>query len=70
MKLINEIKKVNWFLILSFYGLILILTYFSRKLPNVLQSVIHAFTNLEVNWNYNHGIAILLVSFLFTNSVQ
>jgi len=65
MKLINEIKKVNWFLILSFYGLILILTYFSRKLPNVLQSVIHAFTNLEVNWNYNHGIAILLVSFLF-----
>lgn len=64
-KFIDEIKKVNWLCIFSFYGIILFLTYFSRKLPNILQSVIHSLTDVEVNWNYNHGIAIFIISFLF-----
>lgn len=64
-KFINEIKKVNWLRIFSFYGLILIATYFSKKLPNIIQKVIYSLTDLQVNWNYNHGIAILIISLLF-----
>ena len=36
----NELKKVNWFKISSFYLLILIITFLARKLPNILQLLI------------------------------
>ncbi|MCL1656309.1 CPBP family intramembrane metalloprotease [Elizabethkingia sp. HX XZB] len=65
MKFIDEIKKVNWLRILLFYGLILIATYSSRKLPNLLTLLLGQFTDIHFPWNYNHGIAILIISFLF-----
>lgn len=65
MKLLHDIKKVNWLRILFFYGLILAATYFSRKLPNLLTLLLSQFSDLHFTWNYNHGIVITFISFLF-----
>ncbi len=64
-KLIGEFRKTNWLRILLFYGIILISTFLARKLPNVLQITLNSFTDITFPWNYNHGIAIVIVSFLF-----
>lgn len=65
MNLVNEIKKINWKKIVLFYGVIMVATYFSRKVPNILNIIIKQFTDLKFSWNFNHAIAILIVSFLF-----
>ncbi|WP_260264146.1 CPBP family intramembrane glutamic endopeptidase [Elizabethkingia ursingii] len=65
MKFIYEVKKVNWLRILLFYALILFVTYLSRKLPNLLTLLLSQFSDLHFTWNYNHGIAVTIISFLF-----
>ncbi|MRM94716.1 CPBP family intramembrane metalloprotease [Riemerella anatipestifer] len=61
----NELKKVNWLRVLLFYGILLLSTFLARKLPNILQVILGKFTEINIPWNYNHGIAILLISFIF-----
>lgn len=65
MNFIKELKKVYWARTILFYALILIGTYFSRKLPNLLNIVLRQISDIHFPWNYNHGIIILLISFLF-----
>ncbi|MHA3044254.1 CPBP family intramembrane glutamic endopeptidase [Riemerella anatipestifer] len=61
----NELKKVNWLRVLLFYGMLLLSTFLARKLPNILQVILGKFTEINIPWNYNHGIAILVISFIF-----
>ncbi|MDY3547571.1 CPBP family intramembrane metalloprotease [Riemerella anatipestifer] len=61
----NELKKVNWLKVLLFYGILLLSTFLARKLPNILQIILGKFTEINIPWNYNHGIAVLVVSFIF-----
>lgn len=61
----NELKKVNWLKIISFYIVILITTFLARKLPNLLQLFFQNFTEIHLPWNFNHGFAILIVTILF-----
>ena len=61
----NELRNVNWTKLLIFYGSILVFTYLSRQLPNVLTEVANIFTDIHLPWNFNHGIAILFVSAIF-----
>lgn len=62
---ISKLREIHWLKILSFYGVVLLSTYFARKLPNFLQITLKSITDIEFPWNYNHGIAILIISFLF-----
>jgi len=61
----KALTQINWFRILFFYAAILGATYLSRLLPNVLQIFLGYFTDTFFPWNYNHGIAVLLVTFVF-----
>ena len=61
----NELKKINWIRIILFYSVILLFTFLARKLPNLLQLVLKNFTDIHLPWNFNHGLAILLVTFIF-----
>ena len=61
----KELQKVNWYKIIIFYFSILIITFLSRKLPNLFQIIVPLFTEVHLPWNFNHGIAILIVSILF-----
>lgn len=61
----KALTQVNWYRILFFYGAILLATFLSRLLPNVLQIFLGFFTDKFFPWNFNHGIAVLLVTFLF-----
>lgn len=65
MKLFHQIKKINWLRILSFYGIILLGTYFARKLPNLLTLFLKQISNIPFSFNYNHGFVALIVSLLF-----
>lgn len=63
---ITKFKEIKWWLrVVLFYSIILVSTYFARKLPNILQITLSSFTDIDFPWNYNHGIAILIVSLLF-----
>ncbi|MDY6025438.1 CPBP family intramembrane glutamic endopeptidase [Bergeyella zoohelcum] len=61
----KELQKVNWYKIIIFYFSILIITFLSRKLPNLFQIIVPLFTEVHLPWNFNHGFAILIVSILF-----
>lgn len=58
-------KQVNWVNILLFYGSILLATYGARKLPNFISTTLTYFTGEYFPWNYNHGVAVLVISLLF-----
>lgn len=60
-----ELKKINWIKIILFYSTILITTFLARKLPNILYLIYSNFTDIYFPWNYNHGLAVLLVTFVF-----
>lgn len=62
--MINTPHFKAWYKIILFYGLILLVTYISRLLPNVLQLIISKFSTVHWPYNLNHGIAIGLVSIL------
>lgn len=59
------IKTINGLRVLSFYGILLIGTYFARKLPNLLNLVLTEITDIPFTFNYNHGLVVLLVSLLY-----
>lgn len=65
MNLSEQIKGINWLRILSFYGIILLGTYFARKLPNLLQLLLEQVSDVPFSFNYNHGLVTLAVSILF-----
>ena len=65
IKLRRTLTQVNWRIICLFYTTVLIGTFLARKLPNLLQIVAAQFTEVHLPWNMNHGIAVLLVSFVF-----
>ena len=58
-------KTFNPKIVILFYVVILLTTYLSRQLPNGLQFLLFKITGLNLPFNYNHGIAVLLTSFLF-----
>ncbi len=65
MKILNEIREVKWLKILLFYGIILIGTYFARKLPNLLNLLLVRITDIQFTFNFNHGFVALIVTLLF-----
>ncbi len=65
MSLPEQIKATNWLRILLFYGMALVVTHVARKLPNLLNLVLEQFTAIPLSFNYNHGIAVLLLALLF-----
>jgi len=65
MNLSDQIKGINWLRILSFYGIILLGTYFARKLPNLLNLLLHQISDIPFSFNYNHGFVTLIASLLF-----
>jgi len=65
MNLLKQLKKIDWKKILLFYGIILIGTYFARKLPNVLNLFLQQITDIPFSFNYNHGIVTLITALLF-----
>lgn len=65
MNFTKQLKEINWLRILLFYGIILIGTYFSRKLPNLLNLLLTQITDIPFSFNYNHGLVTLIVSLLF-----
>ncbi|WP_205748887.1 CPBP family intramembrane glutamic endopeptidase [Emticicia sp. CRIBPO] len=65
MSFIRQTKEVNWLRILLFYGIILIGTYFARKLPNLLNILLTKVTDIPFSFNYNHGFVTLVVSLIF-----
>lgn len=65
MNLLKQLKEIDWKKILLFYGIILIGTYFARKLPNVLNLFLQQITDIPFPFNYNHGIVTLAVALLF-----
>jgi len=65
MDLSKQIKKTNWLKISLFYGIILIGTYLTRKLPNLLNLLLEQITDIPFSFNYNHGFVTLIVAVLF-----
>jgi membrane protease YdiL (CAAX protease family) len=65
MKILDGIKEVKWLKILLFYFIILVGTYFARKLPNLLNLLLEKITDIPLTFNYNHGIVALITTFLF-----
>lgn len=65
MTLTEQFKTINGLRVLSFYGIVLIGTYFARKLPNLLNLVLTEITDIPFSFNYNHGLVVLLVSLLY-----
>ncbi|MCG2611823.1 CPBP family intramembrane metalloprotease [Flavobacterium sp. SM15] len=65
MKLSEQIRVINWLRILLFYGIILLGTYFARKLPNLLKLLLEQISDVSFSFNYNHGFVTLIVSLLF-----
>lgn len=65
MNRVHQLKQVNWFRILVFYSLILIGTFFIRKLPNFFQLIFGGLVDFQLPWNMNHGLMILIVSLVF-----
>ncbi len=65
MTILEQLKKVNWLRIVLFYGIILVGTYFARKLPNVLNLILTRITDIPFTFNYNHGIVTLVTALLF-----
>jgi len=65
MTVLEQLKKVNWLRILFFYGIVLVGTYFARKLPNVLNLILTRITDIPFTFNYNHGIVTLITALLF-----
>lgn len=65
IKNLGGIKEVKWGKILFFYTVILVVTYFARKLPNILNLVVEKLTDIPFSFNYNHGFVTLIVSLLF-----
>lgn len=65
MNRVHQLKQVNWFRILLFYSLILIGTFFIRKLPNFFQLIFGGLVDFQLPWNMNHGLIILIVSLVF-----
>lgn len=65
MKIFTQLKQINWFPILLFYGLILIGTILIRKLPNLLQLLFGGLVGFQLPWNMNHGLIILIISLFF-----
>jgi|GEM_PF-207880 membrane protease YdiL (CAAX protease family) len=65
MDLLRQLKGINWFRIVLFYGVAMTGTYLARKLPNVLNLLLAQVTDIPLSFNYNHGLAVLLISLLF-----
>lgn len=65
MKFLKGINEVKWMKILLFYGIILVGTYFARKLPNFLNLILGRITDIPFTFNYNHGFFVLIVSIIF-----
>ncbi|PSK93472.1 CPBP family intramembrane glutamic endopeptidase [Taibaiella chishuiensis] len=65
MSLAVQIRSTNWRNLFFFYGTVLAGTYLARKLPNLLNLLLAQFTDIPFSFNYNHGIAVLLLSLLF-----
>lgn len=63
--MIKALKQVEWWKILLFYSIILLATFLARLLPNVLQLILSYFSDKYYPWNFNHGFAVLLVTFFF-----
>ncbi len=65
MHLKESIKSIRWKNVLLFYGIVLVGTYGVRKLPNLLQLALTQITDIHFSFNYNHGIFIALIAWLF-----
>lgn len=65
MTILKEIKEVKWTKIIMFYGIILIGTFFARKLPNLINLLLKQVTDIPFSFNYNHGFVALVVALLF-----
>lgn len=65
MQLKEATKSVRWKNIFLFYGIVLLGTYGVRKLPNLLQLVLAQITDIPFSFNYNHGIFIAIIAWLF-----
>jgi membrane protease YdiL (CAAX protease family) len=61
----KQITGTNWWSISLFYGIILIGTYWARKLPNLLHLLLEQITDIPFSFNYNHGIITLIAALLF-----
>ncbi|WP_330441562.1 CPBP family intramembrane glutamic endopeptidase [Flavobacterium sp. C4GT6] len=65
MNQLKQLKEINWLKLLLFYGIILVGTYFARKLPNLLNLLLEQVTDVPFSFNYNHGLVTLIVALLF-----
>lgn len=65
MKLKAAVKSIQWKRVLLFYGITMLGTYGVRKLPNILQLALAQITDIHFAFNYNHGIFIAIIAWLF-----
>jgi len=65
MEILKQLKQVNWLKIAAFYGIILVGTYFARKLPNAFSFAMAQITDVSFPFNYNHGLVTLAVAIIF-----
>jgi len=59
------LKEINWLRIFLYYAAVLGATYLVRKLPNLLSLLLKQITDIPFSFNYNHGMALLLLSVFF-----
>jgi len=63
MKIVEKIKNVKWINIGLFYLLACGLTYLFVQFPNLIEKIWEPLFGFDANFNWNHGIALLLASF-------
>ncbi|WP_245752151.1 CPBP family intramembrane glutamic endopeptidase [Algoriella xinjiangensis] len=61
----TQLEQINWKRILVFYSLILLGTFFVRKLPNLLQLTLGKYVDFILPWNLNHGIIVFIIALIF-----
>lgn len=59
--ILNSIK-INWTKIIAIYGVAILLTFLSRKLPNGLQKLVFLLFDFKFPFNWNHGIALFITT--------
>jgi membrane protease YdiL (CAAX protease family) len=62
---LRALTQTNWTPILLCYGIILLGTYLARKQVNVLNLLLQKITTIHFPFNYNHGLATIVVALVF-----
>lgn len=61
-KIIRGIIKIDWKTIVIIYGIAMVLTFLSRKIPNLIKEIGLFLFDFSLPFNWNHGFALLITS--------